>query len=520
MTDESGGLQATNKMDLDDEIVDLINHQESDEQNLKRKRNNLNEKSLPKNKRDAGINSNNNNDAHYNDNSNEQIIRPKIYYNDKDSGVISVWIKKINTDGDDLSAYKVGSILYKNYKDIVDIRKRGKFTVEVVCKNYVEANKIIDDKNLKSSGLETFVPGYRKVRKGIVRNIPTDINVQEILNSCESSAKVLDVKRLNKRNKNPVDEEEKWIPCRSIVLTFAGQTLPTEITLFKVRSSVEPFVNKPTQCYNCFQFNHTSRFCKKDPICIQCGDMKHDGNCNQSVPKCVNCGENHKSIDSTCVVFQKYHKVNVIMAFDNISFYEAKKQIFGENNDEVHIRKTKENFPSLKEKCLHKFSRSYSDATRNEIKTKSKFTVNESSSYKNSTNNNITGHSLSQEIGSFASTDELEFNSQDFIQNSQSMDSSFSNGVSPLTKKKKKISKSDNKENAVDTKTSNINPVKPVLSKESKKINNYANANLGRITDKLSERFNTSQTKNVTNNNNSNNRGNNINSNLGKTFKK
>lgn len=195
-----------------------------EDNNLKRKRE-LNEPLSFHNKKDNNEFSNNLPYASKNfndqDNSTEQtenIIRLKVYYLEKDSGILSVWVKKIKSEGPELSAFKVGSILYKSYKNISDIRRRGKYNVEVICKNYIEANKIIDDDNLKPHGPGTFVPGYRKIRKGIVRRIPLDLSEQEILNACESPVKHLEVKRLNRRNIHSTSDENKWFPCQSLAI--------------------------------------------------------------------------------------------------------------------------------------------------------------------------------------------------------------------------------------------------------------------------------------------------------------
>ena len=80
-----------------------------------------------------------------------------------------MWIRKIKTDNNDLSSYKVGSVIYKNYKEIIDIKRRRKFKVEILFKSRQEANKILIDKELQKHNLKAFIPGFKKVRKGIIR---------------------------------------------------------------------------------------------------------------------------------------------------------------------------------------------------------------------------------------------------------------------------------------------------------------------------------------------------------------
>lgn len=45
------------------------------------------------------------------------------------------------------------------------------------------------------------------------------------------------------------------------------------------------------------------------------------------------------------------------MAFDNVSYFEARNLIFGTKNESHSLRKTKENYPNLREKNLNRFSK-------------------------------------------------------------------------------------------------------------------------------------------------------------------
>ena len=275
-------------------------------------------------------------------------------------GPYGVWLKKIKTDNNELNAYKVGSILFKKYKNILDIRRKDKFKVEVMCKTIDEANRLIQDKELVNYNLEVFIPGHRKSRKGLIKRIPVDISEEEILSSIESSVPVQEIRRLNRRNRQANSDKDKWLPSESILITFVGQDLPKEIYVFKVRSSVEPYVSKPLQCFNCFKFGHTSKNCKGKKICIMCGNVSHESTQCKNGLSCTNCKEAHKSIDSSCKVYKDYTRINILMAYDNLSFIDARKIIMGDKVKESNnLLKTKENFPDLgnrKTELLKKYS--------------------------------------------------------------------------------------------------------------------------------------------------------------------
>ena len=140
-----------------------------------------------------------------------------------------------------------------------------------------------------------------------VKHIPADLSEQEILDCCNSDIKILEVKRLKRRNKEVSCDDIEWISSQSVVLNFEGQVLHKEIYIFKVST--------PTQCFNCFHFRHMSKDCKSHIVCIQCGDPKHEGQPCASPTKCINCSRNYrKSIQFTCLVFRENLKINTIMS--------------------------------------------------------------------------------------------------------------------------------------------------------------------------------------------------------------
>ena len=280
-------------------------------------------------------------------------------------GPYGVWIRKIKMDETELSAYKIGSILYKNYTDF-EVRRRNKFKSEILFKSFKDANKLLTDKSLADHNIECFLPNHRLQRRGIVRYIPTEFSEERIIQASKSSVKVVDARRLNMRNKDATSKENKWIPSQTVLLTFEGQILPKDLYIFNVKTSVEAYVPKPMQCFTCFTYGHTSKNCRRRKRCIMCGEEDHDGdNCGSDTPCCANCEGRHKSIDSKCSVYQEQLKINTIMAFDHVSFEEAKQQIFRRHNNS-DVSKTKKNFPHLEEKnTILSNTQSYAERTQN-----------------------------------------------------------------------------------------------------------------------------------------------------------
>ncbi|KAL7290081.1 hypothetical protein TKK_0015809 [Trichogramma kaykai] len=226
------------------------------------------------------------------------------------------------------------------------VSQHCKSDVVVTLSDQKEATRLTEDSNLTSCKLEIFNPTTKlPVKKGIIRGVDTQIDDQTIKNNLEFSErfKLIEMKRLDMRNRNPTDEN-KWIPSRSLLLTFEGQEIPREVFIAKVKFIVEPYVPNPMQCHKCFIFGHKAKICRNKAKCYKCGADQHEGECETSF-KCVNCleGKNdHKSTDKRCEVYRKQAEVNVLVAYDNITYREARIQVFGYP---VAPQKTKDHFP-------------------------------------------------------------------------------------------------------------------------------------------------------------------------------
>ncbi|KAL7289659.1 hypothetical protein TKK_0016388 [Trichogramma kaykai] len=163
---------------------------------------------------------------------NSQDMSAVPLFNANDAGPYAVWIRSKIQDKE-LSALKVSLVSDKlAYTSIESCTKKRKSNVVVMLKDIQEANKLIRDPNLTAKNLETFKPKVaRKSRKAIIRGVDVDIEDEVLLENIQyvNRFKLIDFKRMNMRNRTPKSEEDKWIPSRSILLTFEGQTLPREV---------------------------------------------------------------------------------------------------------------------------------------------------------------------------------------------------------------------------------------------------------------------------------------------------
>ncbi|GBN78186.1 Nucleic-acid-binding protein from transposon X-element [Araneus ventricosus] len=154
--------------------------------------------------------------------------------------------------------------------------------------------KIIEylDKNEKEYVLSE-APTERPI-KIVIKGVPPDHCREKITQELESlNFKVIRINHLrNYRLKT----------LHPIVLVELAKTSNVEeifkinkVNLLKVTIEAYRKKQRATMCYNCSDFYHSSRNCKRKPRCIKCNGSHETRNCNIKTiienPSCINCNE-------------------------------------------------------------------------------------------------------------------------------------------------------------------------------------------------------------------------------------
>jgi len=126
------------------------------------------------------------------------------------------------------------------YSNIRKIKRIGRGKILAEMKTVKAANDLVQNPNLEKEKLFAFIPTYRTIRTGIVKDIPQYFDEAELLQYFESPFKVSEVKRLNRRIR--INGEIKYIPSRTICLKFIGQFLPKYVFLCRNRYEVFPYI--------------------------------------------------------------------------------------------------------------------------------------------------------------------------------------------------------------------------------------------------------------------------------------
>lgn len=258
-------------------------------------------------------------------------LNSNITYSENDLGPYIVIVTR--TENDELSssnnmrALKMAQIIYNNKIQGVDeIKKIGRNKVSVIFKNCNDANSFACSSILSSHNLTAHIPRYQVTRMGVIRQIPIEWTLEELVQStdCRSdSPRVVKARRLNKKKR--LEGNTVWEPTGTVVLTFLGQILPKHIYCFNMSVPVETYTLPTIQCHKCCWFGHVRDQCRSAPRCSRCAGP-HDANiCETPVENasCLYCSGKHMAIDPNCPEYSRQKAIKIDMSRDNISYTEA-----------------------------------------------------------------------------------------------------------------------------------------------------------------------------------------------------
>lgn len=256
----------------------------------------------------------------------------KYTSNDKAPYIIYIYTKNSSHSSAEAAHPLHVSKLIANiaYNEIIELKKIGKGKIMAELKTHQAANNLVSSELLDRNNLHAFIPTYRTLRTGTVRDIPSGINEDELLKAIEAPGfNVLEVRRFNRRIRE--EGNIKYIPSSTICVKFAGQLLPKHIFIFKTRHEVFPFVPKTKVCFKCYRVGHISSSCRGSERCLRCGQSKHseDKACpaEDNPPQCINCQGNHLATSSNCPIVIRNGAIASLAATHNISIFEARKMI-------------------------------------------------------------------------------------------------------------------------------------------------------------------------------------------------
>lgn len=213
---------------------------------------------------------------------------------------------------------------FNDAKSQRDENNRIQYILSVRNKNHISTllniNKLID-----GTPIEIIYHPTLNQRKFVVtcREV-IDMDEKDLLAEL-TDQRIIAVKRITKWDR----ERKTTTPTPTLILTIQGTVIPNAIFFGFIRVLTRTFYPNPLQCYRCFQFGHTSKYCKhQTQLCRNCGQNNHisddtDQTCRANT-KCLNCNGNHLPTSRDCPVWIKENLITRIRIDQGISHKEAR----------------------------------------------------------------------------------------------------------------------------------------------------------------------------------------------------
>ncbi|KAJ8720530.1 hypothetical protein PYW08_005995 [Mythimna loreyi] len=126
-----------------------------------------------------------------------------------------------------------------------------------------DANNFVNNPVLRDNNLSATIPRFHVTRMGVVKDIPTDWTLEELVLGIETPrncGEVIKARRLNFKNRK--ENSVSWSPSTTVVLTFSGQVLPEKVYCYNASLPVSVYYLPTIQCMNCLRFGHISSQCR------------------------------------------------------------------------------------------------------------------------------------------------------------------------------------------------------------------------------------------------------------------
>jgi hypothetical protein len=173
-----------------------------------------------------------------------------------------------------------------------------------VLKTALAANSLVREKLFSDNKLTAYIPQHLTEKKAFARGVDTKLTESQLTTLIESE----------------VPEKIK-IPRQTIVVTFAGLSVPNAVTISYIKCPTELYIPKVVQCLNCLRFGHISSQCNSKSRCKTCGkEHVAKSECSR-VKFCVYCETfDHSSAAKDCPYHQKQFAIKKVMVENNLTF--------------------------------------------------------------------------------------------------------------------------------------------------------------------------------------------------------
>ncbi|GBM64277.1 hypothetical protein AVEN_271017-1 [Araneus ventricosus] len=123
------------------------------------------------------------------------------------------------------------------------------------------------------------------------------------------------------------------VATKHVILTFNTTKLSSTVKAGYIYCKTRLYIPNPIRCFKCQRFGHSKTACRGRLTCCKCASVDHlTSDCQSAELLCANCKQPHSADSKDCPQWKKEKKIQEVRTQQNLSYYEAKKLLFPEQN--------------------------------------------------------------------------------------------------------------------------------------------------------------------------------------------
>lgn len=213
-------------------------------------------------------------------------------------------------------------------------------TFRLSFNNYNSANNFVLDPNVKSIGLNAFIPDRFVQKFYVIKSVPVEFTgkmIYDQINSSDNDFKAVSVYRFKYKNENG-----QYVPSQTIKVGIVADYVVKELKMFNSIVETDLYIPLVRLCKNCGRLGHIAVKCRAKKRCLLCGiNIECPTNCTEPkcdtclstikcktyciLPRCILCNmEDHNAMDvKKCKRYSNEKNILEAMAITNLSRKEC-----------------------------------------------------------------------------------------------------------------------------------------------------------------------------------------------------
>ena len=223
-----------------------------------------------------------------------------------------------------LSPFAVAKAIQGRFGTVKKVTKMKSGAILVEAARPTQAKMILDTTMLINTEVKATAHRSLNKSKGVIRDYgrdlfdmtETDIVKEFATQGVESVSRFI------------LKKEGKEIKTNTYFITFSTSVPPEKLRIGYYFVEVKRYIPNPLRCYQCQEFGHSKKFCKKHAKCWKCGREGHDcSECDSDTLCCVNCKGDHYSSSKSCPVWILEKEIQRIKTEKCLPYGEARRLV-------------------------------------------------------------------------------------------------------------------------------------------------------------------------------------------------